>query len=400
MSTRFDVIIIGAGIIGCATALKIIQRKPNTRILILEKESTVAVHQTGHNSGVIHSGLYYTPESLKAKNCVKGYHMLIEFCQTHGIRHDICGKLVVASNEQELPRLRFLYERGISNGLIGLRLMSQEKMKEIEPYVAGIQGLFVPQTGIVDYGEVTQKMKELLQEKGVEIWCNEAVVRIRTFVMGSEVYTRSSSYTASIVVNCAGLHADRVARMTRNNVTVRIIPFRGEYYTLKEGKRYLVKNLIYPVPDSAFPFLGVHFTRKLSGDIEAGPNAVFAFKREGYNRNSINLRDLWESISWPGFRLVAKKYWRMGAGEFYRSYYKGAFTNALQKLIPEIQKDDLTKCGSGVRAQACDRTGGLLDDFYMIEETSVIHVCNAPSPAATSSLSIGTMIAGKVLRSL
>ncbi len=398
MDKKYDVIIIGAGIVGLAAALQIVKRKPQSKILILEKEMSVAAHQTGHNSGVLHSGLYYKPGSLKAKNCVEGYALMVNFCREHGMKHDICGKIVVATQDGERAQLTTLHERGIANGLSGIRKLSSGELREIEPHVAGVEGLFVPQTGIVDYTEVSEKMKELLLNHGAVIRFGEKVIDIVPSSTQSTVQTNVSSYQASLIVSCAGLHSDRVARLTMPDLPLRIIPFRGEYYTLKKEKNYLVKNLIYPVPDPAFPFLGVHFTRMISGGVEAGPNAVFALKREGYHRTSIDLNDLWESISWPGFHVVAKKYWRTGLGEYYRSFSKSAFTGALQKLIPEIQQDDLVQGGSGVRAQACDRDGGLLDDFFITEKDSVVHVCNAPSPAATSSLSIGSYIAENAIR--
>lgn len=396
MDTSFDIVIVGAGIVGLGTALQIKATRPLARILILEKESHVAAHQTGHNSGVLHSGLYYKPGSLKAKNCVEGYTSMVNFCREHGIKHDICGKIVVATTPEEIPLLKNLHERGIANGLKGLRTLSEGELREIEPHVAGIEGLFVPQTGIVDYKDVCEKMRELLEAAGVQIRFNEAVRNISSTSEQTNVETSAGAYHAKLLVTCAGLHSDRVARMTVPELPLRIIPFRGEYYKVKKEKQYLVKNLIYPVPNPAFPFLGVHFTRMIHGGIEAGPNAVFAMKREGYTRTSIDMKDLWESIAWPGFRSVVRKYWRTGMGEYYRSFNKHAFTAALQKLIPDIREEDLIEGGSGVRAQACDIQGGLLDDFYILDKKNIVHVCNAPSPAATSSLSIGKAIASLV----
>lgn len=393
MNTSFDIVIIGAGIVGLGTALQISKAHPASRVLIIEKESHVAAHQTGHNSGVLHSGLYYKPGSLKAKNCVEGYSAMVNFCREHGVKHEICGKIVVATTPEEIPLLKNLHERGIANGLNGLRKLSTGELKEIEPHVAGIEGLFVPQTGIVDYKDVSDTMKRLLEGMGVEIRFNEPVQSIKTSENRTTVVTSAGEYSANLLISCAGLHSDRIARMTVPELPLRIIPFRGEYYKVREEKQYLVKNLIYPVPNPAFPFLGVHFTRMIHGGIEAGPNAVFAMKREGYTRTSLDMKDLWESISWPGFRSVAKKYWRTGMGEYYRSFNKHAFTTALQKLIPEIREEDLIEGGSGVRAQACDIQGGLLDDFYILDKKNIVHVCNAPSPAATSSLSIGSAIA-------
>lgn len=392
-----DVVIIGAGIIGLATSLRLIEKNPSLKIIILEKENSVAQHQTSHNSGVIHSGIYYKPGSLKAKNCVDGYKQMVDFCRKYDIQHEICGKIIVATDASQVPRLHALFERGVENGLTGLRKLKQGELKEIEPYVSGIEGVLVPQTGIVDYLDVANKMLKLLADKGVIIKYGEKVHSIVEKNNFSIVETKRGAYQTKALISCSGLHSDRVARYTDPKLPIRIIPFRGEYYTLKKERQYLVKNLIYPVPDPAFPFLGVHFTRMIHGVVEAGPNAVFAFKREGYSRTSFNGRDFWESITWPGFRTIVKKYWKTGAGEFYRSFSKSAFTAALQKLIPEIQASDLTSGGAGVRAQACSSTGDLLDDFYIHEEKSILHVCNAPSPAATSSLSIGEHISTKVL---
>lgn len=400
MNQQYDAVIIGAGIVGLATAIQIAAQKPNVRLLIVEKESAVASHQTGHNSGVLHSGLYYKPGSLKAKNCVDGYAMMVDFCRRHGIKHDICGKIVVATTPSEVSQLDLLFERGTANGLKGIRRLSAGELREREPHVTGIEGLFVPQTGIVDYTDVAEKMKEILLSGGVGIHCGEKVVGIDTASSASIVRTTRGEYRTNIVLGCAGLHSDHVARWTKPDLPLRIIPFRGEYYKLKKEKEYLVRHLIYPVPDPAFPFLGVHFTRMISGGVEAGPNAVFALKREGYAKTSFNAADVWESLSWPGFRKVARKYWRTGLGEYYRSFSKRAFTAALQKLIPEIQEEDLIAGGSGVRAQACDREGGLVDDFFILQQGSVVHVCNAPSPAATSSLSIGSAVARTVLDSM
>lgn len=394
----FDIVIVGAGIVGLATSLRLIEKNPSLRIIILEKEHTVAQHQTGHNSGVIHSGIYYKPGSLKASNCIAGYRQMVEFCRKHGIEHELCGKIIVATDVTELPRLNALYERGVANGLHGLRKLSKEQITEIEPYVNGLEGIHVPQTGIVDYGDVAKKMAEVVQGYNVTLRFDEKVRSIQYRNSYSTVETETERYEGKVVVSCSGLHSDRVARFTDPSLDIRIIPFRGEYYTLKKEKEYLVRNLVYPVPDPAFPFLGVHFTRMICGGIEAGPNAVFAFKREGYMKTSFNVKDFWESVSWPGFRTVAKKYWRTGVGEFYRSFNKSAFTTALQKLIPDIRESDLMEGGSGVRAQACTRAGELLDDFFIHEQHSIIHVCNAPSPAATSSLSIGDYISQRALQ--
>ncbi|HNV30355.1 MAG TPA: L-2-hydroxyglutarate oxidase [Cyclobacteriaceae bacterium] len=394
----YDITIIGGGIVGLATALKLKTSNPFLNILLLEKENELAKHQTGNNSGVIHSGLYYKPGSLKATNCIHGYHLLIDFCREHEIPFDLCGKIVVASDEAELPLLENLYQRGQQNGLQNLKKLKKEELKDYEPHVTGQAGIFVPQTGIVDYKIVANKYGNLIQEKGGSINLGERVLDIQSSEDKSVVITQKSSYTTRLVINCAGLYSDKVARMTVPELNVKIIPFRGEYYKLKKEKEYLVKNLIYPVPDPNFPFLGVHFTRMAKGGVEAGPNAVLAFRREGYKKSDISFSELGETLAWPGFQKVAAKYWRTGFGEMYRSFSKGAFTKALQKLIPEIQETDLVEGGAGVRAQACDRNGGLVDDFMILEEKKVINVCNAPSPAATSSLAIGETVAALAIK--
>ncbi|MBL7873505.1 MAG: L-2-hydroxyglutarate oxidase [Cyclobacteriaceae bacterium] len=388
----YDITIIGGGIVGLATALMLKNSNPALTIILIEKENELAKHQTGNNSGVIHSGLYYKPGSLKATNCIHGYNLLVEFCRQHEIPFELCGKIVVATEDIELPLLENLFVRGQQNGLQNLKKLTREELLEYEPHVAGLAGIFVPQTGIVDYKLVAQKYGELIQQKGGSIVLGEKVLDIQSAEDKCVVVTQKTSYTTKLVINCAGLYSDKVARMTVPNLNIKIIPFRGEYYKLKKEKEYLVKNLIYPVPDPNFPFLGVHFTRMAKGGVEAGPNAVLAFKREGYKKSDINLSELGETLAWPGFQKVAAKYWRTGFGEMYRSFSKSAFTKALQKLIPELVESDLEPGGAGVRAQACDRQGGLVDDFLILEEKSVINVCNAPSPAATSSLAIGETV--------
>lgn len=395
-----DVIIIGAGIVGLATAWKIKSSAPNTSILILEKETGPARHQTGHNSGVIHSGLYYKPGSLKARNCIDGYHQMIQFCREEEIEFDLCGKIVVATEEHELPLLDTLYKRGIENGLENLKYLSAEALKEHEPHVAGLKGIFVPQTGIIDYKMVASKLEEKLLANGCEIEYGSPVVKINSTDTIQTVVTATGDYETKLVVNCAGLYSDKIARLTPEKPDLKIIPFRGEYYKLKEGSEHLVNNLIYPVPDPNFPFLGVHFTRMIEGGVEAGPNAVLAFKREGYKKSDVHIGEFLETLAWPGFQKVAMKYWKTGFGEMYRSFSKAAFTKALQKLIPEIKESDLEPGGAGVRAQACDRNGGLLDDFSILENEHFVNVCNAPSPAATSSLAIGTTISDIVIKKL
>lgn len=395
---KYDSIIVGGGIVGLATALHLSAAPHFKKVLVIEKESEVAKHQTGNNSGVIHSGIYYKPESLKAVNCITGYHLLIDFCKQNEVPFDLCGKIIVASDESELQALKNIGDRGVQNGLKGLKNLSKEELKEYEPHVAGIAGIFVPQTGIVDYKAVAQKYAVLIQQQGGEIRFNEKVIEIQENSETQVVVTQKASYNTKLVINCAGLYSDKVAQLTSKKVDVKIIPFRGEYYKLREDKEYLVKNLIYPVPDPNFPFLGVHFTRMMKGGVEAGPNAVLAFQREGYKKSQINIAELSESLAWPGFQKVMAKYWRTGLGEMYRSFSKAAFTKALQKLIPEIEEKDLVEGGAGVRAQACDRTGGLVDDFLILEEKGAINVCNAPSPAATSSLSIGKTVADLALK--
>ncbi len=387
-----DVIIIGGGIVGLATALQLKQQNASLKITLLEKETEVAKHQTGNNSGVIHSGIYYKPGSLKAINCIHGYNLLIDFCRKNEIPIELCGKIIVATEEKELPLLQNLFIRGEQNGLRNLKMLTAETLREYEPHVAGIAGIAVPQTGIVDYKSVAEKYADRIKDRGGEIVVGEKVLDIQLLPDYVTVSTQKRTYATKLVINCAGLYSDKVARLTSKKVDVKIIPFRGEYFKLKKEKEYLVKNLIYPVPDPNFPFLGVHFTRMIKGGVEAGPNAVLAFQREGYKKTDINLAELGESLAWPGFQKVAFKYWKTGIGEMYRSFSKAAFTKALQKLLPEIQENDLEDGGAGVRAQACDRTGGLVDDFMILEEKQVINVCNAPSPAATSSLSIGESI--------
>lgn len=395
---KYDIIVVGGGIVGLATAYKLLLKKPKLKLLLLEKESSLAAHQTGHNSGVIHSGIYYKPGSLKAKNCIEGYHEMIRFCKEEGIAYDLCGKVIVATDLSEIPALNNIYQRGVDNGLTGIRKISADEIKEREPYVNGKEGIFVPQTGIINYKQVAERLGQKITDLGGEIAYHQEVTAITTTGSYSEIITRKATFQTRQVVTCGGLFSDRLARHTHPDLNLKIVPFRGEYFKIKDNRKYLVRNLIYPVPDPNFPFLGVHFTRMIDGAVEAGPNAVLAFKREGYSKTQIGLSELVETLAWPGFQKVASKYWKTGFGELYRSFSKAAFTRALQKLIPDIREEDLVPGGAGVRAQACDREGGLLDDFMIVEGAHAVHVCNAPSPAATSSLSIGETVANIAIR--
>lgn len=397
MSKNYDFIFIGGGIVGTASALKLLQKK-DLRILLIEAEDSLAKHQTGNNSGVIHSGLYYKPGSLKALNCTRGREMLYEFCETNSIPYERCGKLVVATDESELPALRMLEERGIANGLTGIKRLTKEQIKDYEPYANGIEALFVPQTGIVDYVAVTNKYAKLIIKNGGEIKLNAKAKKIKVNCNEIVVITEQDEFKAKYLVNCAGLYSDKVARMSGINPDVKIIPFRGEYYELKKEKQHLVKNLIYPVPDPQFPFLGVHFTRMIHGGVEAGPNAVLAFKRTGYKKSDIDFSNILEMITYPGFWKMVKKHYKMGFEEFRRSFSKKLFVKSLQKLIPSLTENDIVPGGAGVRAQALDRDGKLLDDFRIIQTDKMIHVLNAPSPAATASLSIGDTISDMIIK--
>lgn len=392
-STPYDVVIIGGGIVGAATAMALIQSRPALKLAVLEAEDRLAAHQTGNNSGVIHSGLYYKPGSLKARNCVEGRQAMYAFCAEHGIRAENTGKVVVATLSEELPALEKLEQRGLANGLEGVRRLTPEQIRELEPHAAGLAGLFVPQTGIVDYRAVNNKYGEIVRAAGGEIRTNARVTAFRQagdeFILttpGGEVACRN-------LINCAGLHSDQVARMCGVQPGLQIMPFRGEYFEIVPEKQYLVKNLIYPVPDTRFPFLGVHFTRMARGGVEAGPNAVIAFKREGYSWGAISIPDLWGYATYSGFWRMGLKYWRMGFGEMYRSLNKRAFVAALQRLVPELRDEDVRRSGAGVRAQALGPDGALIDDFVIREAGHMIHVLNAPSPAATASISIGKTIA-------
>ena len=393
----YDIVIIGGGIVGLATGLKLKEGNPDLKIAILEKEGRLASHQTGNNSGVIHAGVYYKPGSQKALNCRRGYQQLIDFCDKEGVKYDICGKLIVATNKEELPMLDNLWERGRQNGLSEMKRIRGEQIKEFEPYATGLAAIHVPYTGIIDYKEVSQKYAEIFTNRyGGEIFLESRVNQIVERNNHVEIVTNKSTLSSKVVVNTAGLYSDIIARLSKADLDVRIIPFRGEYYKLTPEKNYLVKNLIYPVPDPNFPFLGVHFTRMINGGTEAGPNAVWAFKREGYKKTSFNGEETWASLSWPGFRKVMRKYWKTGLGEYYRSLNKWAFLKALQRLVPEVQYNDIQPGGAGVRAQACSRDGRLVDDFLIVEDKFTFNVLNAPSPAATASLAIGESLAEKI----
>lgn len=396
MDNQYDIIIIGAGLVGLSTAYYLQKTYPDKRILVLEKESKVAAHQSGHNSGVIHSGIYYKPGSLKAQNCISGYGLLVDFAKQHHIPFDICGKVIVATHQNEIPALKNIYERGLGNHMEGLKIISKSEINEIEPYVCGEMALWVPQAGIIDYPKVAQKLQELFeQELGGQIAFNKKVIGFHEDKKGVTIDTEEGSYRGSYIISCAGLHSDRVTSLADKANDLRIIPFKGCYYKLKPEKEYLVNNLVYPVPDPKFPFLGVHFTRMINGGIEAGPNAVLSLKREGYEGHSVSFKDTLDTFTWPGFWKIAAKYGMTGLEEAYRSVSKKAFTKALRKLVPEIKEDDLIEGGAGIRAQACSRDGKLIDDFDFKLMGRTMHVRNAPSPAATSCLAIGRTLAHK-----
>lgn len=395
---RYDVAIIGGGIVGMATAMALANEN-HVSLIVLEAEDHLAAHQTGNNSGVMHSGLYYKPGSLKARNCVEGQQALYHFCEEHGIAHERCGKVVVATSPKELPALDNLEQRGRANGLVGLkRLNSLAEIHEYEPHAGGIAGLYVPQTGIADYKGVTNTYGKIVQEKGGVIQTGARVTGFRRTADEFVLETAKGEVHCRNLVNCAGLQSDRVARMCGVDPGLQIVPFRGEYYELKPERQELVHNLLYPVPDPRFPFLGVHFTRMIFGGVEAGPNAVIAFKREGYRLADISLGDIWTYTTYVGFWRMAMKYWRMGFGEMYRSFSKRAFVHSMQTLVPEIQYEDVHRSGAGVRAQALAPNGQLLDDFSIVEGDRMVHVLNAPSPAATASISIGRSIAAMAVK--
>ncbi len=390
-----DIIIIGAGIVGLATAYTLTQTHPEKRVVVLEKEARPASHQTGHNSGVLHSGVYYKPGSLKAINSLAGRRAMLEFCDREGIPYQICGKVIVAVDEADESRLAMLYERGQANG-IPVEMIGPERLAELEPHAAGRRALYLPNAGVVDFRVVCARLVQRVRAVGHSVLTNAAVFGLSERNDGVHVQSRAGEFTAAYVVNCAGLHSDRIAALAGSRPAARIIPFRGEYYRLKPEASHLCHNLIYPVPDPQFPFLGVHFTRTAWGEVECGPNAVLAFAREGYHKTDINLRDLWETITYPGFMRLAARYWRMAAGEMWRSFSKAAFVKALQRLMPEITADQLEPMPAGIRAQAVAPDGRMLDDFAFAESPRMVHVVNAPSPAATAALSIGRSIVEKL----
>ncbi len=384
--------LVGAGIVGLSAAKELTSRYPSLRVLVLEKEVTLASHQTAHNSGVIHSGVYYRPGSLKARFCVQGAAEMVRFCEMHGVPHEICGKVIVATEESQRPTLNELHRRALANGVPGVRMLTAEEIRNYEPHAVGVAALLVPGTGITNYRLVAEKYAELAEASGVQIQTSSAVHTIHSADSEFTIETSSGSYVARFLINCAGLHSDRIARLAGAKLPLRIIPFRGEYYEIRPERRQLVRTLIYPVPDPRFPFLGVHLTKKVSGGVEAGPNAVLALKREGYTKTAFNPADALDELAFPGFWRMAKKYWRTGFAEMYRSFNKAAFVTALQKLLPEIREEDLINGSAGVRAQAVDNNGALVDDFQFVTKARALHVCNVPSPAATASLPIGRHI--------
>ncbi|MEM6726759.1 MAG: L-2-hydroxyglutarate oxidase [Bacteroidota bacterium] len=396
MSNSYDVTIIGSGIVGLATAWQIRQQFPKIRMLILEKESAVAQHQSSHNSGVIHSGVYYKPGSAKAVNCVRGYQYLLDFCRAHDIPFDLCGKVIVATEEAEIPRLLNIYERGVENGLTGLEILDTKSIKEKEPYVKGFKAIWVPQAGCIAYAAVARKLENLLKSSGIHFRFGQRVKKIQEKL----IVTEQDKFISQLTICCAGLYADKLVRASGMQADFRILPFRGEYYELKPTHQFMVKGLVYPVPDPAFPFLGVHFTKTINGGVEAGPNAVLAFRREGYRWRQFHASELLETLSYSGFRKLAVRHWQQALLEQRRSLSKAQFTKALQKLIPDVRVDHLREGGAGVRAQACKPNGDLIDDFLFIERPGLIHVANAPSPAATACLAVGetvTQLAAKQL---
>lgn len=387
-----DFIIVGAGIVGLSTAYKLSLAFPDVDILVLEKEDRVAAHQTGNNSGVIHSGIYYKPNSYRAKNCVEGRHQLVEFCKQQDVDYEICGKVIVATKEEDLPRLDNIFETGQINGIEGIKKIDPDELAEIEPYANGIKAIHVPCSGIVDYVGVCEQLKALIEEKGNTVACGREVTEIDNSSSDLTVSTPSGTFSGKHLINCAGLYSDHVAESAGVRPKLQIVPFRGEYYELKPEAEHFVNGLIYPMPNPAFPFLGVHFTKMVRGAVECGPNAVFAFKREGYDKLSFDLEETIETLNFPGFWKLAKQHWKMGLDEWYRSFSKKAFVEGLQDLIPAIQPQHLKPSPSGVRAMALSPNGDIIDDFQFEATDNEIHVLNAPSPAATAGLAIGDEI--------
>lgn len=394
-----DVLVVGGGIVGLATAYQLARRKPGIGVIVVDKEADPAEHQTGHNSGVLHSGIYYKPGSLRALNCRTGKKLMEEFCAAEGVPYDVCGKVIVAVGEHELPGLQRIFERGQANG-VRCAMIERERLQELEPHTAGIRALHVPEAGIVNYRAVCLRLVERIAEAGGRFVGRAAATALRQEADGVVVVTRAGEFRARHVVNCTGLHSDRTTRLSGVEPDVRIVPFRGEYFELKPHVKHLCRNLIYPVPDPNFPFLGVHFTRMINGHVECGPNAVLAFAREGYRKRDVNLRDLVETLTYGGFLKLAAKHWRTGLGEMWRSFSKRAFVHALQRLIPAVQAADLDRAPAGVRAQAVAADGAIVDDFVIRDHGRVVNVCNAPSPAATSSLQIGNLIVDRLAERL
>jgi L-2-hydroxyglutarate oxidase len=390
-----DVAIIGGGIVGLATAYRLQERFPGKTVVVLEKEREVAQHQTGHNSGVLHSGIYYKPGSLRATNCRDGKRAMQEFCDKENIPNQLCGKVIVAINNDEIPRLDKIYERGLANG-VTCQMIDGDRLREIEPHAAGIRAIHVPEAGIIDYRQVCERLALRITEAGGEIKTSAKVTGMYRREGRMLIQSTAGELEARLIVNCAGLFSDRVAWLSGQRPDAQIVPFRGEYFELKPSMHHLCRGLIYPVPDPDFPFLGVHFTRMIHGGVECGPNAVFAFKREGYYKTSFNLMDTLESLTYPGFIRMAMRHWRMGFHELWRSFNKGAFVTALQRLVPEVRSEHLVSAPAGVRAQALSRDGNLVDDFLIVENDLVINVCNAPSPAATASLNVGKLVVDKI----
>lgn len=404
---HYDVAIVGAGLVGLATARELLIRQPRLRVVVLEKEPVLASQQSGHNSGVIHSGIYYTPDSLKARACVAGHRAMLKFCQEQGLPFDLCGKVIVALNESELPRLEDLYRRGIANGVQGLELIGPERLHELEPYAIGIKAIYSPRSGITNFVKVAQAYAHAIQQReGVIITsCKVRSLSMRggqilLVCLQPDTHIRNTQIEieARYVITCGGLQSDKLSQMSGRKSEIRILPFRGDYYVLRSEKRHMVRALIYPVPDPRFPFLGVHFTRKIDGEVWAGPNAVMAFAREGYQRWKINPKDLLEILGYSGFWKLAARYWKMGLAEMYRDYVKAAYVKELQRYIPDLQSDDIVSGPSGVRAQALAKDGRLLDDFLIHHGENTLHVVNAPSPAATSSLILAQMIVDQAQR--